>query len=286
MHTDAIAADIIKEQTRQDWDKAATGWDKQAPAIRQWLRPSTEAMLNMAAVAQGQTVLDVAAGAGDQTLDLAARVGPAGRVVASDISANILAIAAQNAKRAGYANVQAHLADAERLDLDDDTFDAAVCRLGLMFLPNPLTGLQQIFRSLKPGAKFCSMVFAGPDQNPCLQILISTALRHAGLPPRDPFAPGGLVSLGRPGEIDTLFQKAGFSAVATTRMNAPFRLPTAGDYLSFIQDAAGPILHILAPLSRSEKAAAWADMLDQLATFQTADGWVGPNTLLLTVGQK
>ena len=275
-----------KNSTRRNWDAAATGWDRHAPAIRAWLRPSTDAMLNMAGVAPGQTVLDVAAGAGDQTFYLAARVGPEGRVVASDISEKILGLAAENAARAGYQTVSTHLADAERLELDADSFDAAVCRLGLMFLPDPAAGLAQIRHALKPGARFCSMVFAGPDQNPCLRILMMTAMRHAGLPPRDPFQPGGLVSLGRPGGIDTLFQEAGFSAVATTRMDAPFRMPTTQHYLAFIRDAAGPILQILAPLSDAARAAAWADMAGQLDAFQTAVGWVGPNTLLLTVGRK
>jgi SAM-dependent methyltransferase len=278
--------DLIKDRKRQGWDAAAAGWDKHAPAIRAWLSPSTEAMLNMAGVVSGQAVLDVAAGAGDQTLDLAARVGPEGRVVASDISANILAIAAQNASRAGHRNVETLFADAEHLDLAENTFDAAVCRLGMMFLPDPLAGLIQVHRALKPGGRFCSMVFAGPDQNPCLRILMMTALRHAGLPPRDPFQPGGLVSLGRPGAIDALFQRAGFSAVATTRMDAPFRMPSTAHYLEFIRDAAGPILQILAPLDPTAQAAAWADMGEQLDDFQKTEGWTGPNTLLLTVGQK
>ena len=275
-----------RNDARDDWDKAASGWDKHAPAIRQWLVQSTTAMLNMAEVAAGQTVLDLAAGAGDQTLDLAARVGPQGRIVASDISANILTLAGENARRAGFANIETHLADAEHLGLADDQFDAAVCRLGLMLLPNPLAGLRQVHRSLRPGARFCSMVFAGPEQNPCLRILMSTALRHAGLPPRDPFQPGGLLSLGRPAATDALFREAGFSAVATTSMDAPFRLPTTRHYLDFVQDAAGPILHILAGLSAKAKASAWADMTGQLDAFQTPTGWIGPNTLLLTVGRK
>lgn len=279
-------ADLFKDRTRNDWDAAAAGWDRHGPDIRAWLGPSTEAMLSMAGVAPGQAVLDLAAGAGDQTLDLARRVGPRGRVVASDISERILRLAARNASRAGFGNVTTHLADAEQLDLPENSFDAAVCRLGLMFLPDPLAGLRQVHRALRPGGRFCSMVFAGPDQNPCLRILMMTALRHAGLPPRDPFQPGGLLSLGRPGAIDALFQSAGFSAVATTQMDAPFRMPSARHYLAFIQAAASPILQILAPLAPAAQAVAWADMADQLADFQTAEGWIGPNTLLLTAGRK
>lgn len=279
-------ADRAKAQTRDQWDSAATGWDRHGPAIRNWLAKPTAAMLKMAAVAPGQSVLDVAAGAGDQTLDLAGRVGPRGRVVASDISPAILALAARNAAEAGFPNVETHLADAENLKLAEAEFDAAVCRLGLMFLPDPLAGLKEIHRVLKPGARFCSMVFAGPDMNPCLRILMSTAMRHAGLAPRDPFQAGGLVSLGKPGLMDDLMQRVGFRSVATTRMEVAFRLPTTADYLTFIRDAAGPILQILAPLDDATRTAAWADIAAQLDVYQAQDGWVGPNTVLLTVGRK
>lgn len=276
----------FKQKTREQWDSAAAGWDRHGPEIRDWLRVPTDAMLKMAAISPGQTVLDVAAGAGDQTLDIAARVGADGEVVATDISEAILTHALGNAARAGHANIRTHPADAEDLGLEDAGFDAAVCRLGLMFLPNPLAGLKEIYRVLKPGGRFSAMVFAGPDMNPCLRILMSTAMRHAGLAPLDPFQPGGLVSLGKPGLMDDLMQRAGFRSVATTRMEVPFRLPTTADYMSFIRDSAGPILQILSPLDDAARAAAWADIAAQLAVYQTADGWAGPNTLLLTAGQK
>lgn len=275
-----------KAQTRALWDQSAAGWDRHGPEIRTWLREATDAMIAMACIAPGQQVLDVAAGAGDQTLDIAARVGPTGSVVASDISPGILARALANAGHAGHRNVRTHCADAEHLGLEDATFDAAVSRLGLMFLPDPLAGLAGIRRTLKPGGHLCTMVFAGPDLNPCLRILMATAQRHAGLTPGDPFRPGGLVSLGKPGMMDDLFTRAGFRGVATTRIEAPFRLASTQDYLAFIRDSAGPILQILAPLSESARAAAWADITAQLDAFQSADGWVGPNTLLLTTGHR
>ncbi len=280
------AAEMHSDRTGLEWDNTAQGWDRHSPSIRVWLKQPTEAMLKMAGVAPGQTVLDVAAGAGDQTLDLAALVGPTGRVVATDISERFLALAQRNAAKAGFSNVTTHHADAEHLDVTAASFDAAVCRLGLMFLPDPLAGLVQVHRALRSGGRFCSMVFAGPEQNPCLRILMLTALRHAGLPARDPFQPGGLVSLGRPGDIDALFRSAGFSAVATTRMDAPFRMASTRHYIAFIRDAAGPILKILAPLTPAAQAAAWEDMTSQLDVFQAAETWTGPNTLLLTVGQR
>ena len=111
-------------------------------------------------------------------------------------------------------------------------------------------------------------------------------MRHAGVAPGDPFRPGGLVSLGKPGLMDDLFSQAGFRAVATTRMDATFQLPTTNDYVTFVRDAAGPILQILAPLDQNARTAAWDDIAEQLDVFQTENGWLGPNTLLLTVGQR
>ena len=276
----------LKVAVRTHWDAAARGWDAQTPAIRAWLRSATDAMIAMAGVVEGARVLDVAAGAGDQTLDLAARVGPSGAVLATDLSPAIVALAQANAQRSGFEQVQCRVADGEDLQVEPGTFDAAVCRLGLMFFPDPLQGLREIHRALRPGGGVCTVVFSGPLRNPCLSILMGTALRHAGLPARDPFAPGGLCSLGRPGSIDALFRDAGFCDVATTTVDAVFHLPSVDDYMAFVRSSAGPILQILAGLNEAAAEAAWKDIRQQLQAFNTPSGWAGPNELLITAARR
>jgi SAM-dependent methyltransferase len=276
----------FKATTRELWDKHAKGWNAHGAIIRDWLRESTDAMLAMAEVGPGARVLDVAAGAGDQTLDIAQRVGAAGAVLATDLSPAILEFAKDGACRAGYSNVETVAADGENLDVGESVFDAAVCRLGLMFFPDPGKGLREMYRALKPGGRACTMVFSTPDKNPCVSILVSTAFKHAGLPPRDPYQPGGLLSLGKPGLVDELFQQAGFSRVATTKLAAPFKLPSVKDYLDFIRNSASPILQILGRLDAQAKEAAWAEIESKLSAFNTADGWEGPNELLLTMGRR
>ena len=101
---------------------------------------ATEAMLEMAGVKPGARVLDVAAGAGEQTLLVAERVGPTGSVLATDLSPAIVALAQANAERAGHRNVRTQVADGESLGLAPASFDAAVCRLGLDVLPEPAAG--------------------------------------------------------------------------------------------------------------------------------------------------
>lgn len=286
MTTLAFDAETFKAATREQWDRHAQGWNDASGKIRQWLRQSTDAMIEMANIRAGAHVLDVAAGAGDQTLDVAKRVGPAGSVLATDLSPAILNFVRENARRAGYNNVETLAADGEALEISEAAFDAAICRLGLMFFPDPGKGLRAIARALKPGGMACTMVFSAPDKNPCVAILMSTALKHAGLPPRDPYQPGGLLSLGKPGRVDELFRDAEFSRVATTKVAAPFRLPSVHSYLDFVRTSASPILQILGRLDDGKRAAAWAEIEEKLSAFNTATGWEGPNELLLTVGQR
>jgi SAM-dependent methyltransferase len=276
----------FKAATREQWDKHAKGWNDHSAQIGRWLRESTDAMLSMAEVRPGAHVLDVAAGAGDQTLDIAKRVGPTGSVLATDLSAAILEFAKDKARRAGYSNVEIEAADGENLSVAEASFDAAICRLGLMFFPDPGKGLREMFRALKPGGWACTMVFSTPDKNPCVSILVSTAFKHAGLPPRDPYQPGGLLSLGKPGLVDDLFRRAGFSHVATTKVMAPFKLPSVKGYLDFIRTSASPILQILGRLDEAAREAAWAEIEAKLSAFNTPNGWEGPNELLLTVGRR
>lgn len=276
----------FKSAVREQWDRSAEGWNDHTSEIRAWLRQASDAMLDMAGIVPGASVLDVAAGAGDQTLDIAQRIGPQGHVLATDLSPGILALAQMNARQAGFHNVQTLAADGEDLQVEPASFDAVVCRLGLMFFPDPMQGLHGMRRALRPGGRICTMVFSRPESNPCIGILMSTALRYAGLPARDPFQPGGLLSLGKPGLADELFRAAGFQNVATTALDAPFRLPTAHHYLNFIRSSASPIQQILARLAPEVAASAWAEMEDRLGVFKTANGWVGPNELLLTAGQR
>ena len=102
------------------------------------------------------------------------------------------------------------------------------------------------------------MVFAAPERNPCITILMSTAMKHAGLPPRDPFQPGGLMSLGKPGLVDSLFTQAGLHDVATTSIDAPFKMPSVRHYIDFVRSSASPVLQILARLEPAAADAAWA----------------------------
>lgn len=268
------------------WDAAAAGWNEQGSKIRAWLGEATVAMMDMADIRPGMQVLDVAAGAGDQSCDIARRVGPSGTVLATDISPSMLAAAAANLRAANLDNVRTLVADGEALGLEDANFDAAACRLGLMFFGDPLRGLQAIRHALRPGGRFCAMVFSEPSTNPCIGLTISIAMRRAGLPMADPYRPGSLMSLGKPGLIEELFRTAGFVDVEVRRVSAPFSLASVEDYLRFIRTAAGPVMTILDGIDEATRRTAWAEITEALSPFTGAAGWEAPTELLLAAGAR
>src|SRR5439155_20442726 len=138
----------FKETTRKQWQNAAAAWYRWTPTLQAWLGPVTEAMLDMADLQPGDRVLDLAAGAGEPSLSAAQRVGPSGRVLATDISSNILEFAAQTARERGLTNFDVRVMDGEKLDLADASFDAVLSRLGLIYFPDRLGALRGVHRVL------------------------------------------------------------------------------------------------------------------------------------------
>src|SRR5689334_15356023 len=125
-----------KRTTTDQWQAAAEPWHRWGPTLEAWLGEATETMLDMAGVGPGARVLDVAAGAGGQTLAAARRAGPTGYVLATDISSNILEFAARNARDAGLDNVETRVVDGEELGVEPGTFDAVISRVGFIYFPD------------------------------------------------------------------------------------------------------------------------------------------------------
>src|SRR4029453_15280274 len=162
-----------KATTREQWQAAAEAWHRWGPTIEQWLGEGTETMLDLAGVGEGARVLDVAAGAGGQTLTAARRVGPAGRVLASDIAPAILDYAAAEARRAGLANVATRAMDGEQLHVDPGAYDAVISRVGLIFFPDQQRALSGMRRSLRPGGRVAAIVYSTPDRNQFFSLPVS-----------------------------------------------------------------------------------------------------------------
>ena len=274
-----------KRTTYQQWQDAAEAWHRWAPTLRAWLGPATERMLDLARVTEGNRVLDVAAGAGDQTLAIAERVGPRGRVLATDLSPAILAFAASVARTKGLDNVLTRVMDGENLDLEDKSFDVVVSRVGLIYFPDQLKALKHMHRVLVPGGRVAAMVWGPAEKNPFFSKPVSIMRRRANLGPPLPGQPGPF-SLSSRDTVARLYEAAGFSDIAFEIVEAPLRLKRAADCLAFERESFGALHQMLSGLGEPEKVAAWEEVAAELRTFEGPDGFVGPCEMAIAVGTK
>lgn len=286
MTTTAVFEPVkYKETTRQQWQTAAKAWHSWGPILEQWLGEATNIMLDLAGIGPGQRVLDVAAGAGGQTLAAARRVGPTGSVLATDISSNILDYADQVARDSGFKNIETRVVDGEALDLPADSFDAVISRVGLIYFPDQQKALTGMRRVLKPGGKVAAIVYSTAENNKFFSIPVLIIRRRAQLPPPLPGQPGPF-SLGNPGALEAAFQKAGFGDVQTRIVPAPLRMRSAAECVRFERESFGALHQMLSELAESERNAAWNEIEQELSKYESNGGFEGPCELVVGVGTK
>lgn len=283
MSFDPIA---YKTTTRQQWEDAAEAWHHWGPVLETWLAAATDRMLGAAGVTTGSRVLDVAAGAGGQTITAARRVGPDGRVLATDISPSILTFAGKEAAAAGVTNVETLELDGEALhELPPGSFDAAISRLGLIYFPDQQVALAGIRSALRDGGRFATVVYSTPDRNEFFSIPVRIIRERAQLAPPQPGQPGPF-SLGAPGALETALTTAGFRDVVVEVVPSPLRLPSAADCLRFERESFGALHQMLSGLPATQQEEVWHEIAEALEAFDTADGFVGPCELLVAAGVR
>jgi SAM-dependent methyltransferase len=274
-----------KETTREQWQSASKAWNDWGPCLRAWLGPATKIMLDMARIGPGSRVLDVAAGAGDQTLQVAELIGTHGHVLATDIAPNILVFAAQNARNAGYSNVKTAVMDGENLDVPEGTFDAVISRVGLIYFPDQQRALAGMKRALKPGGRIAAIVYSTAENNRFFSVPVSIIRSRAALPPPLPGQPGPF-SLGGPGVLEEALRKAGLRDVQSRTVLAPLSLSSAKECVRFEKESFGALHQMLATLDEAGREAAWAEIERELSAYETPSGFVGPCELVVAVGTK
>ncbi len=270
---------------RTQWEGAAPGWARWEATIATWMEPATEAMLTMARVDAGARVLDLASGAGSQAVRAAQRVGAQGHVVASGIAATMLHHVQENARAAGLTNVTTLAGAAEDLDVAAESFDAVICRLGLMLFSDPSKALRAVRRALRPRGKVAVVVFTTPAANPLMAKPMQILLRHAGKTPPALRQPG-IFALGAPGMLERLFVDSGFVGVEQRTVALALRMPSAAQALAMMQEAFGAYRAVLSDRPEAVRVAAWAEVAETFRTFETATGFIAPAEVLVAAGVK
>ncbi len=227
-HKSSFDAAKYKNAQREQWNKDGAAWRRWNPTLDRWYGEVTRQMLDLARIQQGERILDVAAGAGEPAVSAAERVGPGGYVLATDISEGIVELALQVARERGLKQIEARAMDGENLDLPDASFDAVLCRLGLMYMPHPVTALREWRRALRAGGRVAVVVFSTPDRNSWGAMPASIIRRRAQLPPPVAGQPGPF-SLGGAGVLESVFRQAGFANPEVRAVPVPLRMASASE---------------------------------------------------------
>lgn len=245
-----------KEGQRQGWDSVADGWQKWWKITETASEKVSRRLIELAEIKQGSTVLDIATGIGEPAITAAKQVGNSGHVLAIDISSQMLSIAKQRAISLGLEQViEFKEGDAETIDLPASTFDAALCRFGLMFLPDLRTGLSNIYRSLVDGGRIAVAVWASQDKVPFIAVALNTVMKETKSPPPAPAGTPGPFSLSDENMLRNSLIESGFKDVTIERMEGSFNFDSAEVYTSYVYETAAPIQAMLAnqPQERREE---------------------------------
>jgi SAM-dependent methyltransferase len=269
---------------REQWDTAAEGWRKWSELIDTAAGEVSERLVELAGVKPGSRVLDVAAGYGEPSLSAAKKAGPEGKVVATDISAEMLAYGRERAAEAGLENIEFVESDAISLDFAEKSFDAALSRWGIIFEPDGEAAAERVRGFLEPGARMAISSWGPPDRVPMLGIPMGTAMKRLDVPPPPPGTPGPL-SRPTPEALAGLLEGGGFSDVEVEEMMLTMEWSSAADFTTFIKEIAPPVTALIEPHPKEVQEATWAAITEAAGDQADNDGALKlENLALLAVG--
>ncbi|MEY2566012.1 MAG: hypothetical protein QOE35_541 [Actinomycetota bacterium] len=273
----------MTDTTTVAWDAVAPSWERHHAHVDEAKAPVTDALLSALRLAPGDRVLELGAGTGTLARSVAALVGPSGSVVATDASEAMVEAAGRTL--AALPNADVALADASRLEAFDAEFDKVVCRMGLMFLDDPLDGVREVHRVLRPGGRMALAVWAGPEHNPWL-IAVGMAAMAAGLPFVPPVGPGGPFSLSDAEMLAQLLRDGGFADVAVETIDITFPFADAAEHVALCGSLAPPLAVVLAAASDDQRDAVQAAVAEAMSVYRTDDGLRVPGRALVARGRR
>lgn len=236
----------FKQGQRESWDSVAAEWQKWWKTTETAAEKVSRRLIELAEIKPGSKVLDIATGIGEPAITAAKKVGDGGHVLATDISPQMLSIAKQRAISLGLQNViEFKEGDAETIDLQTSTFNAELCRFGLMFLPDLKTGLSNLYRSLVHGGRLAAAVWASPDKVPFIALALNTVMKETNSPQPASGIPGPF-SLSDENILTDSFINSRFTDINIDRINVVFNFNSAEDYTNFVIGTAAPIRAMVA----------------------------------------
>jgi ubiquinone/menaquinone biosynthesis C-methylase UbiE len=284
MESSAIDPIEFRDAQRESWDHAAAGWKKWSEWLDRYAASVSERLVELGGVESGSRVLDFAAGFGEPALTAARKAGPEGTVVATDISAEMIAFGRERAAAAGVDNIEFVESDGSSLDFPRESLDAALSRWGIIFEPDGEGTADRVRGFLKPGSRMAISSWGEPETVPMIARPMKTALEFLGEEPPPPGTPGPL-SRPTPEAIGGLLQSGGFSDVQVEEMELTFDWASPEEFSGYVKDIVAPITKMVEAHPADVQEKAWQAIADDIRSEAESDGSLRlPNKVLLAVG--
>jgi SAM-dependent methyltransferase len=278
-------ADELRGRLRGLWNTVAPGWREHADFIDKRAAGVTERMLALTMPQPGERVLELACGPGGTAMAAAPLVAPDGWVVASDVASEMTAIAAARAAERGLNNVDARVLDLEAIDEPDASFDVALCRDGIMLVPDPARAAGEIHRVLRPGGRASIVVWGPRERNPWLTSVFRAAGVQLGIELPPPGMPGPFSLEDRDG-FDEILAGAGFEGVVIEEHDVPLRARSAKEWSTRVVALAGPLAAILAGLPQEARDALHERLREEASPYETPRGLEFPGLALIASARR
>lgn len=257
---------------RYGWDAAAShyeaGWQK-------GLLPAQQTLISMAGLAPGQDIIETACGSGLVTRMLSDAVGETGSILATDLSQKMV----EATDALGLTNVKTARMGAESLDVDDASFDRAICALGLMYSPDPLAAITEMHRVLRPAGLAVATVWG--ERRNCgwadVFPIVDKNVQSEVCPM--------FFATGAPGGLRRDFERAGFSEIEEARQTETLEYSSARDLLDAVL-LGGPVALAVKRFDAQTMQAVSEEFLDSVSDYLIDGAYRIPGEFVTVSGRR
>jgi ubiquinone/menaquinone biosynthesis C-methylase UbiE len=274
----------IRAQQRESWNRFSQGWKKWDHLTMKFLEPPGKVMLESIDWAPHFSVLDCASGTGEPALTASKKV-PKGRVVATDVAKDMLALAEEKAAQLNLSNFQTKVCSADEIPFDAASFDVVTSRMGYMFFPDILKAAVEMSRVLKPGGYLSVSVWSGPEKNPWISGLMRIIREHVDVPVPEKDAPG-VFRCAEPGYLQPFLQQAGFREISERLVEHSMNCTSPNQYWDFMADVAAPVVDLLETADKETIHKIQKAVIAEAAKFESESGVSFPALSVVVSARK